>query len=61
MSAHGLGISGWRKSSRSSDQPNCVEVGFSDVVVGVRDTKDREGATLAFSAGRWSDFLRALR
>jgi len=50
----------WRKSSRSTDKANCVEVGFGQTVVGVRDTKDRESAVLKFSAARWSDFLKKL-
>jgi len=51
----------WRKSSYSGPTSNCVEVGFSESSVGVRDTKDRESAILEFSADRWKDFLRALR
>ena len=51
----------WHKSSRSTDKANCVEVAFSGPVVGVRDTKDRDGAVLAFPAKRWSDFVGKLR
>lgn len=42
----------WRKSSHSSDTNTCVEVAVTEDVVGVRDTKDRAGATLAFSNDR---------
>lgn len=51
----------WRKSSRSSDKANCVEVAVSSDVVGVRDTKDRDGGELAFPSDRWIDFVRTLR
>lgn len=51
----------WRKSSRSGSVSNCVEVAVAIDAVGVRDTKDREGAVLAFSNDRWADFVRALR
>lgn len=51
----------WRKSRRSGSVSNCVEVAVTSDVVGVRDTKDRGGATLVFSSDRWADFVRALR
>ncbi|MEV4731727.1 DUF397 domain-containing protein [Saccharopolyspora sp. NPDC049426] len=56
-----LSDAAWRKSSRSSDNSYCVEVAVTDEVVGVRDTKDRESGTLAFSRERWNDFLSGLR
>lgn len=49
----------WRKSSRSgSNQGNCVEV--ADNLSGrvlVRDTKDRNGGTLAFGPAAWRAFV----
>ncbi|MBF9135227.1 DUF397 domain-containing protein [Plantactinospora sp. S1510] len=49
----------WRKSTRSQDG-NCVE--FRDAVNGVnvqiRDTKDRTGPVLTFSATAWKAFVR---
>ncbi len=51
----------WRKSSRSSSQPNCVEVAFADQTVAARDSKHREGAVLAFSQTDWTSFLEAVR
>lgn len=52
---------GWRKSSRSSGQGACIEVGRLPELVGVRDTKDRDGGTLAIHTDAWQSFLTALR
>jgi hypothetical protein len=47
----------WRKSSYSGGNGGeCVEVASADSVM-VRDTADREGATLGFSAPAWLEFL----
>lgn len=51
----------WRKSSRSGAESECVEVGFAADAIGVRDTKDREGALLAISPARWHNFLSILK
>lgn len=52
----------WRKSSRSGGNGgNCVEVGFAPAVIGVRDTKDRDGGMLAVTFDRWRDFLDAVK
>nr|MDT0661067.1 DUF397 domain-containing protein [Micromonospora sp. DSM 115978] len=49
----------WRKSTRSgANAGNCVEV--ADNVPGrvlVRDSKDREGGTLAFGSVAWQTFV----
>ncbi|MFY1687805.1 DUF397 domain-containing protein [Plantactinospora sp. WMMB782] len=54
-------ILSWRKSTRSSNQGACVEVAVDrDLRVWVRDSKDRDGGTLAFRAGAWRGFLAEL-
>jgi hypothetical protein len=51
----------WRKSSYSGGNGGeCVEVGAADSVM-VRDTTDREGTTLSFSASAWLKFLSSVR
>ncbi|MFD5824059.1 DUF397 domain-containing protein [Lentzea sp. NPDC060358] len=53
----------WRKSSRSSGGNNsaCVEVAFAGSSVGVRDSKNPDGATLVFSAVQWAFFRRGFQ
>ena len=56
-------LTAWRKSTRSSSGGNCVEVSPADnyPVVAVRDTKDRDGGTLVFSAAAWEAFIAGVR
>ena len=52
----------WRTSSYTGNGGgNCVEVGGAASVIVVRDTKDRNGGTLAFSAGAWDAFAASLK
>ncbi|TDD05752.1 DUF397 domain-containing protein [Saccharopolyspora terrae] len=52
----------WRKSSRSTDQGQCVELAQNlPHVSGVRDSKAPEQAALAFSKKRFADFLSAVK
>ncbi len=48
--------SGWRKSSYSSADGDCVEAGNGPGIVLVRDTKDPQGPVLRFSGGAWRVF-----
>ncbi|WP_405484292.1 DUF397 domain-containing protein [Nocardia sp. NBC_00511] len=41
---HGNSRTGWFKSSKSNDGPNCVEVKFAGDVVAIRDSKFRRDA-----------------
>ena len=49
----------WRKSSKSGNNGgNCVEVADNlPGVVLVRDSKDRDGGTLAFEPAAWHCFV----
>nr|PZN01436.1 MAG: DUF397 domain-containing protein [Thermocrispum agreste] len=54
-------LSGWHKSSYSAHSDNCVEVGYGPGIVGVRDTKDRDGGTLVFTRDEWTAFIRGVK
>jgi hypothetical protein len=47
----------WRKSTRSSGNGNCVEFADLGDSVAVRDTKDRTGPVLQFTAASWRAFI----
>lgn len=52
----------WRRSSLSGTSGACVEVaGVADGLLAVRDSKNPEGARLAFSAAVWQQFTSVLR
>ncbi len=54
-------MGGWRTSTYSdANGGNCVEVADTPRAVLVRDTKDRDRATLTFTADAWSAFTRDL-
>ncbi|MGC4770560.1 DUF397 domain-containing protein [Micromonospora sp. DT44] len=51
----------WRTSTRSGGEGDCVEVaGFAEMV-GVRDSKDRQGPTLTFTESAWANFIASTR
>jgi hypothetical protein len=55
----------WQKSSHGGGNGgDCVEVSAAltpRVVCLVRDSKDRDGARLAFTAGAWDSFVSAVK
>jgi Domain of unknown function (DUF397) len=56
------GAAGWRRSRHSgSTGGHCVEVApGQDGTIRVRDSKDPAGPVLAFAAGEWAAFVRAV-
>jgi len=55
-----LSRAAFRKSARSGIN-GCVEVGLVDDKVAVRDSKDRQGPVLMFTAHEWEAFLGGAR
>ncbi|WP_019853328.1 DUF397 domain-containing protein [Actinopolyspora mortivallis] len=51
----------WRKSSRSTNTSNCVEVGWLADGTAVRDTKNRAAGHLTTTHAQWTAFLTALK
>jgi hypothetical protein len=50
----------WRKSTKSLSS-DCVEVALGCSEVRVRDSKDRDGPTLAFAARSWEAFISDIK
>jgi hypothetical protein len=54
-------VATWRKSSHSNSSGACVEVGGAATVVLVRDTTNRDGATLTIPVPAWRTLLAEVR
>ena len=50
----------WRKSTYSGIN-GCIEIGFINRHVAIRDSKDPEGRFLLFTIAEWSAFLDGVR
>jgi len=48
----------WRKSTRTQQSGQCVEIAAMDQVIGVRDSKDPAGPVLVFTRQAFAAFLR---
>lgn len=58
----------WRKSRRSGEGANCVEIAVADAaqidaerLFLVRDSKNPEGAILAFAPAEWNAFINDVK
>ncbi|WP_190812662.1 DUF397 domain-containing protein [Saccharopolyspora pogona] len=52
---------GWRKSSYSSSQTNCVEVGRFGDGAAIRDTKNRAAGYFTTNGKQWANFINAVK
>lgn len=51
----------WRTSTRTQGQGQCVEVGFGDGGVGVRDSKNRAAGHFTVAPRLWGVFVDGLK
>jgi Domain of unknown function (DUF397) len=61
MAYFDLSGAAWRTSTHSGANGSCVEVAPLDAVIAVRDSKDRGGPALIFTAPQWHALTAAIR
>jgi hypothetical protein len=62
MSHPDLSRAAWRTSSHSGANGSCVEVApLPGAIIAVRDSKDRRGPALLFTAPQWAALTAAVR
>ena len=61
MTLVNLSRAAWRKSTRSGQNGNCVEVAAICPAVAVRDSTDPDGPTLVLGISDWQRFAAKVR
>ncbi|MEV0532758.1 DUF397 domain-containing protein [Kitasatospora sp. NPDC050463] len=60
--APGISVSSWFRSSYSGENGgNCIEVAHVESGIAVRDSKDKEGPCLRFTAEAWRGLIDSVK
>ena len=61
MTAREGAMPAWFKSSRSAGNGACVEVAITSTYIGVRDSKNKTGPSLAVDRKAWNEFIQGVQ